>query len=456
MREETRSLEHTYKGTLKSLIALSIPTIVEQMLSTLLQYVDTAMVGKLGEKATASVSVTTTVTWLVNSIPGAIGVAILAMIAKAVGCKDEKQIKGISMQAIFLVVVCGILTGGVSLFLSPFIPGWMGAEQGIQKQAAIYFALVSAPMLFRCCTIIFGASIRATRDTKTPMRINLLANILNVALNYVLIYVAGFGVTGAGIATAISYTTSGCLMLRAYKRNKLLYWKRKDFFIDREILSRCATISIPVLGTNVASCLGYVVFAGLVSSGMGTTIFAAHSIAVTAETIFYIPGHGLQTATSTMVGNALGEQNKRKFEMVSKLSIGITILMMCISGVILYFVAEPLMSLFTPNKEVVRVGASMLRLVSCSEPFFGLMIVLEGIFYGLGRTRYALFVEIFSKWGIRIFFTFLCVRVWNFGLREVWYCMIADNVCKAILFSIPFLFRKSRERMFCLEKDKTK
>lgn len=436
------------KKILKSLILLSIPTILEQILSTLLQYVDTAMVGQLGEQATTSVSVTTTVTWLVNSVPSAIGVAVLAMIAKAVGSKDEEQVKRISKQVVLLVVCFGVLTGGISLALSPVIPAWMGAEKAIQRQASIYFALVSIPMLFRCCTIIFGAAIRATKNTKTPMLINLFANILNVVLNYFFIYTLGLGVTGAGISSGISYTICGVLMFCAYRRTRLLYWKWEDFSLDGEILKRCGEMSLPVLGTNVASCLGYVIFAGLVSSGMGTTIFAAHSIAVTAETIFYIPGYGLQTATSTLVGNALGERNKKKFEMISYLSIVITIAMMCVSGLILYIVAVPLMGLFSPNEEVVETGASMLRLVAFSEPFFGLMIVLEGIFYGLGKTGYAFFIEIFSKWGIRIFFTFLCVRVWGLGLRAVWYCMIADNICKAVLFTLPFLSKKRREKMF--------
>ncbi len=79
----------------------------------------------------------------------------------------------------------------------------------------------------------------------------------------------------------------------------------------------------------------------------------------------------------------------------------------------------------------------MLRLVAFPEPFFGLMIVLEGIYYGMGRTRCAFFAEAGSMWGIRILFTFLCVSVWKLDLRAVWYCMIADNACKAMLFAVP-------------------
>ena len=119
---------------------------------------------------------------------------------------------------------------------------------------------------------------------------------------------------------------------------------------------------------------------------------------------------------------------------------------MCVSGLVLFSGAGFLMSLFTPSRPVVVLGAQMLRLVALSEPFFGLMVVLEGIFYGLGRTRYSFIVETVGMWGVRILFTFLCVRFWGLGLRAVWYCMIADNVCKAVLFAVPFLTKRSRVR----------
>ena len=131
---------------LKTLVMLSIPTILEEILSTLLQYVDTAMVGHLGEKATASVSVTTTVTWLVNSIPAALGVAVLSMTAKALGSGDREYLQKIAKQILILVFACGLFAGGISVILSPYIPIWMGAEPSIWQDASDYFLIVSFPM----------------------------------------------------------------------------------------------------------------------------------------------------------------------------------------------------------------------------------------------------------------------------------------------------------------------
>lgn len=429
---------------LRTLLFLSLPTIAEEILATLLQYVDTAMVGQLGEQATASVSITTNVTWLVNSVPGAIGTAVLVLISKAAGAGDKVQVQKLSQQALLLAVVSGGLLGAVSILLSPFIPVWMGAEAAICAQASRYFFIISVPMVFRAVSTVLGAALRAVQNTKTPMLISLAANGLNIVLNYVLIYTFALGVDGAAIASAVSYALSGILMFVFCRRNASLRWHWRAFSVDWRILRECAAVGTPVLGSSMVSCLGYVVFASLVS-GMGTTVFAAHSIAVTAETIFYVPGYGLRSAASTLIGNARGEGNVPKLKSVAKLSVGLTVAIMCLSGLLLFFGAEPLMRLFTPVDAVATLGAQMLRLVALSEPFYGLMIVLEGVFYGLGRTRYAFFVETVGMWGVRILFTFLCVNVWGLSLRAVWYCMIADNVCKAILFAVPFL-RKSTRR----------
>ena len=212
------------RAVLKLLVALSIPTVLEQILSTLLQYVDTAMVGQLGEQATAAVSVTTTITWLVNSLSSALGVAVLAMIAKAVGSGDKKRAQGIAGQALLAVIVCGVVIGGISIILSPFIPVWMGAEQAVQKPASRYFLIVSLPMVFRASSTILGAAIRATQNTKTPMLISMGANIINAVLNVVFIYICGWGVVGAALASAISYVFSGIGMFVAYRKNPWLWW----------------------------------------------------------------------------------------------------------------------------------------------------------------------------------------------------------------------------------------
>lgn len=426
-----------YKTALRSLISLSIPTILEEVLSTLLQYVDTAMVGHLGEKATAAVSTTATIGWLIHSIPSAIAVAVLAIASKANGAGDETKLKKLAGQSILYAFTIGALLEIIVLVLSPYIPVWMGVEPEIVKPASTYFTITSISLIFRAASRVFSAMIRSIKDTKSPMFISVGENALNIVLNTVFIYGLNLGVTGAAIASCISFGIGGIAMFLLMLGKTKLRPSKSDIKPDREILAETFTIGLPALGTTFVSCFGYIAFARMVS-GMGTTIFAAHSIAITAEQIVYIPGYGLRVATSTLIGNALGMKDSRKLKAIEKVSILITLLIMGVNGIGLYLFAHPFMRVFTNSVNAARIGSEMLRLVAFSEPFFGLMIVLEGISYGMGRTKHVFACEAVSMWGIRILGTFLCVNVFGLGLKAVWLCMIADNICKAVLL---YMFR---------------
>lgn len=429
-----------YKVALVSLITLSIPTILEEVFATLLQYVDTAMVGRLGEKATAAVSTTTSIGWLINSIPGAIAIAMLAIASKANGAGQDEKLKKLAGQSILYAFVVGVILEILALVLSPFIPIWMGVEEDIVRPASLYFSITSITLIFRTSARVFAAMIRSLKDTRSPMYISVAENILNVILNFVFIYGLGLGVVGAAIASCISFGIGGIAMFLMMLSKKQLRPSFVDLKPDKDIWMEALQIGYPVLGATVVSCMGYIVFAGMVS-GMGTIIFAAHSIAVAAEQIVYIPGYGLRAATSTLIGNALGEGNTAKLSATRKMAILMTMVIMLVNGTLLFLFAYPFMQIFTNSTEVVIIGSKMLKLVSFSEIFFGLMIVLEGISYGMGQTKHIFVCESFSMWGVRIVGTFLCVKIFGLGLTAVWICMIADNICKAVLL---FIFRPKR------------
>lgn len=442
---------YKHKNLLAELIILAIPTICEEILSTLLQYVDTAMVGHLGEEATAAVSTTTTIGWLIGGFLHSIGVALLAMMSKSVGEGNEEKLKKLAGQAVILVIGSGLLVGVLALSLARYIPFWMGADAQVRPDAYKYFLIISIPMVFRAAALIFGSCIRATLDTKSPMIVNVIANVFNIILDWIFIYVLDMGVTGAAYATAICYTVAGTLMFIVFINKKKLGLTKHSIKADKGLLSEIGKVALPVAGTRATASLGYVVFAGLVS-GMGTSIFAAHSIAVNAETIFYIPGFGISSATSALIGVAYGERNLDRIKKIMKLSTIITIGVMIINGIILYVCALPLMKVFTSSINAATLGARMLKIVAFTEPFFGLMIAMQGVFYGLGKTGQVFIIETFSMWGIRIIFTILCVKLWHTGLTEVWYCMIADNICKASLLGLSMIIFSKRKLPLLMEE----
>lgn len=431
------------------LFSLAWPAMLEGILQTVLQYVDTAMVGRLGAAATATISLSSTYNWLINSIISALGVAFLSYIARAIGERDKEKIKAAARQTVLMSVVIGIIFTAVTLWMAPHMPVWMGAEEAIRKDASRYYVYINLPMVFRSATIIFGAAIRATGDTKTPMRVNVFVNVLNIGLNYLFIYVLNKGAVGAGIATGISVAIGGAMMTWVFAHNKILFEQQRLFALEnlrpnKLVLSSVLAIGLPIVLTRIASCMGHVVFTSFVSA-MSTTIYAAHAIAITAEEIFYIPGYGMMSATSTLIGNALGEGNAKKEREVTVYSILCIFFLMCITGMLLYFGAEFMMRIFSRDEQVIAIGTKLLRMVAFTEPVFGTSAVMEGIYNGMGRTKYPLCVELVSMWGVRIVGAYICVRVLHLGITSVWIMMILNNITKAILLATG---------IFCISRKK--
>lgn len=440
------------KQTLNKIKQLALPSIIEQALATVVMYVDTAMVGSIGANASAAVGLTSTFNWLVNSPLWAFGIGFLAVISQALGAKDSKRAKDASMHALYASIVLGIGLMIITLAITPYLPAWLGAKEEIQREASLYFGIICAPMVFRSISILFGAVLRASGDMRTPMVVNGAVNILNIILNYFLIgstfvwkmgthsitiHRLGLGVAGAAIATAISMTIGGVWILWAYFKNEELSCWGQKLYYDKPLMKSILDISLPVTLERVAHCSGQVVFTSLVAK-LGTIAIAAHTIALTAEEAFYIPGYGMQAAASTLAGNAVGERDRRKLMQTSQMIMLLACLAMSVMGAILFIFAPAIMGLFTPDTEVIRQGASVLRIVAISEPIFGILIILEGVFNGVGDTKAPFFISTFTMWGIRLLFTYVAITYFNLGLNAVWICMVLDNVVRCSILSLRF------------------
>ena len=438
--------------TLGAIFALAGPAILEQTLQTIVMYCDTAMVGSLGAQASAAVGLTTPVSWLVCSPLWALGTGFLACIARAIGAKDENTARVAAMQSIYAVAAAGVIMTVITQAVSPFLPGWLQADPEIHADASAYFAITTLPMIFRASSVIFASTLRASGDTKTPMFVTTMMNVINVVLNFLLIFPtrqlnvlgveftmfgADLGVRGAAIASAVAYCFSGVMMMRAMLRSKRISPRGMKFRIDKPVMSQCIRVGIPVACTRVGVCLGQVVFLSQVSS-LGTISLAAHSLALTAEEAIYLPGYGMQTAAATLSGNAVGARDEKRLLHQAKLITFIAMFLMTCTGLVMFLLPAQILSIFTPDQLVIAEGVLIMRIVAVTEPIYAAAIVLEGIFDGMGDTKTPFVVSIATMWGIRILFTFLCVTVFGLGLTAVWTCMAADNVTRAIILFICF------------------
>lgn len=433
-----------------TVLALAGPTMLEQLMQTAVQYIDTAMVGSLGTAATAAVGATTTINWLINGTVSALAIGFLSLVAKALGAADEQRARKVAAQSILAAIVSGIFFTVITLSLSAYVPVWMRVDAPIQSTAAKYFFILYMPMLPRAATIVFGTVLRAAGDTKTPMVIGIMVNIVNVILNFLLIYEtrdvtafgrtftlygAGLGVVGAAAASAVSFTLGGIVITAVLLMHPRISPRGERITPDMAILCPAMKIAVPNMLQRFGTSLGYVFFASMINS-LGEISTAAHTIANTVESAFYIPAYGMQTAAATLAGNALGARDKEKMRDYLGVIIFIEILLNIISGGLLFAFAPTMMSIFNKDIAVIALGAVVLRMVAVSEPFYGICIALEGMLQGVGNTKLPFVFNIIGMWGIRIIGTWICVTYLGGTLVSAWGCMILHNLALFTMFLV--------------------
>ena len=435
------------------ILTLAWPTMLEQLMQTAVQYIDTAMVGSLGTSATAAVGATSTVNWLVNSSLSALGVGFLAFIARALGAGENRRACRAAMQAVLAVLCMGALFTAVTLSMSGIIPALMQVEPAIRPLASAYFFILYVPMLPRAASIIFGMVLRAAGDTRAPMKTGVVVNLINVVLNFLLIYPAreaailglrvpvpgmGWGVLGAAAASAVAYSAGGIIMTVRLWRHPRISPRGERIRPDAAILRPCLRVAVPNMLQRFGTSLGYVAFASMINA-LGEVATAAHTIANTVESAFYIPGYGMQTAAATLTGNAYGACDRERMRSLSAMLIPLEIGLMIVSGGLLFAFAPALMRLFSRSADVITLGATVLRMVAVSEPFYGFSIIVEGMMQGVGRTREPFLFNIAGMWLVRIVGTFICTRLLGLGLVSAWGCMIAHNLLLFCLYLICYV-----------------
>ena len=445
---ETQSTKARLRALLPVVFTLAWPTMLEELMQTAVQYIDTAMVGRIGTYATAAVGSTTTVNWLVGTTIYAFGIGFLAYISQAIGAGEEDRARKASAQAVLAVLITGGLFTALTVGLSGRVPVWMQLEPELRPLAARYFRILYTPMLARAALILFGTVLRAAGDTKTPMRIGVGVNLINVVLNFFLIYHtremklfghavriwgAGLGVEGAALASAIAFGVGGLAITAALYRHRRISPRGQSLKPDRSVLKPCLRVAMPNMLQRFATSFGYVVFAAMINA-LGDLSTAAHTVANTVESAFYIPGYGMQAAAATLTGNAIGARDRQRLRDLTQLIILLEVGMMAVTGGLLFAFAPQMVRLFSRDPAVIRLGSTVLRMVALSEPVYGVSIVLEGMLQGAGKTGAPFAFNVAGMWGVRILGTFVCTRLLSFGLVSAWVCMIAHNLFLCLLF----------------------
>lgn len=434
---------------LRTLAHLAWPAIIEQILGTMVSYADTAMVGVLGPAATAAVAINAASIWLANSILSGIGVGYSVQVANAVGAGDHQRARAAIRQGILACGAAGVLLFALFQILAPYIPVWLGGQPEVVPQAVRYLRFYACSFPVGAAIYILSAMLRCTGDTKTPLFLNTLANVLNIVFNFFLIYEtrpavlmgvafiipgAGLGVSGAAGASAVAITISGILMLRTMFRptRPLAISLGESFRPDRDIIGCAARLGLPYIAERMTVNLGQIAMTGVVAA-LGTVALAANHIATTAEGLCYLPAYGISFAATALVGQSVGAKNKEDARIYGTLAAKAGFLLCLGTGAALFLLAEPLASLFSPDPAVIAQAALVLRIVSVSEPLFAVFIVLSGALRGAHDVRFPMFLCLGCMWGVRVMLAPILVFVFHVDLAGVWIAMAADLMLRGLL-----------------------
>jgi putative MATE family efflux protein len=424
------------------IIGLALPAMIENILQTVVGFVDTLFVSKLGLTAVTAVGIANTLLAVYFALFTAVGVGASAMISQAIGAKKIEKAKETAQISILVSVILGLLLGLLSYYFAPSLLNLMGAKGQTLQVAITYFRIVAVPSVLMALMFIFGSILRASGDTKTPMKISLIINLIHIPLDFFFIFgigpLDGWGVAGAAWATVCVRIVGVVLFVHFFKKSDVdidLFNFSK--FQNRDITRKLISLSIPTALERLIMRLGQVLYFGLILQ-IGSTVFAAHSIAGTIETFAYMPGYGLAIAATTLVGQSIGaNQTKLAFE-YGILTTGIAIVFMSLIGVIMFILAPWFASWFTSDGQAQEMVITALRIDAFAQPALAVGLVLAGALQGAGDTKSPLYSTLIGMWIIRVAGVYIFGIVLNMGIAGVWLSIALDLYLRAFFLSYRF------------------
>lgn len=436
------------KQQVQMVIRLSIPAILAELSSIIMQYIDAAMVGSLGADASAAIGLVASSSWLLGGLCISVATGFSVQAAQFIGAERIDRAKDVFRQSLLVAFVSGTVLSAAGISLSPVLPVWLGGAEEINVAASRYFFIFSCALPATQFRQLSGSMLQCSGNMKTPSMFNIIMCFLDVIFNFLLIFPvreisvfgktftvigAGLGVTGAALGTALAEVVTAVFMLWSacrrspyLKIEKSMFWK-PDFKYYRT----AAYISLPIAFEHIILCGAQVALTHIIAP-LGTISIAANSLGVTAESLCYMPGYGIGTAATTLVGQSIGAGKKELARRYAWLSVQLGVALMTFAGILMFIFAPAMFALLTPNPEVRMLGIHVLRIKAFAEPLYAASIVAAGALRGAGDTRVPSIINLVSMWGIRI--TAASLLAPGFGLKGVWLAMCGELCIRGLLF----------------------
>ncbi len=415
-----------------TVLKLSWPAITEQCLISMASLIDTAMVSSLGPSATAAVAINVSTIWLLEGFSTALSAGFMYVIAHSLGERKVTYAKRAVREALTSTIILGLILTLIVELMSPFLCTWLGGADEIYQSARSYISIIGFGMLFKSLTIVLSSILRAAGNTKIPLRINIISNLVNIIGNFFLIYGtrqiylsqtsftifgANLGVSGAAYATTFSHIVSCVLLLVSIyiAQTPIKLRIKGDYRITKSLLSRVLKISFPVAAERTALCFGQIALTKILSS-VGTIALAVHQLANQCESIMYLPAYGFASSATTLIGQSLGAKEFKKTDAFAKTLFIINTIFMVALCVPIFIFSKNIISLFTPSTETIALGSIALKINAATEPLFTLTVVMGGICRGSGDVKFPLILSLCGIWLLRIIPAYIITNIFAFGI----------------------------------------
>ncbi len=443
--------EMTLRQQLLLTAQLSVPAILAQLTTIVMMYIDSAMVGRLGADAGASIGLVSTTVWLFGGICSAIAMGFSVQVAHLLGARRNLRARNVLREALVACTAIVMAISLVGVVISPWLPVWLGGSEAIVPDSTRYFMVLMIGLPPLELEMLAGGMLRSSGNMKVPSVLNILMCVLDVVFNFFFIFPtrevsiagvtltmpgAGLGVTGAAIGTVTAEVVIAGLMVYyvVFRSRELRLTRERGKYVPRRTtLLRAWNIAFP-MGLQTTMMSGAAVLITAIVAPLGSVALAANAFAITAESLCYMPGYGIADAATTLIGQSVGAKRRDLVGRFSTITVASGMFIMGLMGVVLYLAAPLMMSIMTSVADVVSLGTTVLRIEAWAEPLFGAAIVCYGVMVGAGDTLVPCVMNLASMWLVRLSLSALLVG--TMGLAGVWLAMCLELCFRGAIFLV--------------------
>lgn len=442
-----RQLELTEKNLNNNILTLSVPVAIENILHMGVFLSDTIMVSRLGTDAIAAVGLAGTLFFIISMVFSSFNVGTTSIVARHVGAKEYEQAQMVGGQSILISLITGIIVTPFLLLFAKELLILMSAEPKIVVLGNNFLQIITAFLVFRLITLTGNGILRGAGDTKTPMKITLIVNCINILLNWLLIFGIGpfpeLGVTGVGWSTAIAYTIgAGLLCIRLFAGKYALHISLHHVVrINYHALQRITRISVPAAIDAVLTQTGFLFFTKIVAL-LGTVPLAAHQIAVRIEAMSFMPGFALAVSTATLVGQSLGRKNVNLALLSMRRSCYFALILMGSFAFIFLIFPQQIAMIFQPEDKVLSLSVACIMVAAIEQPALAIYMVYAGGLRGAGDTISPMIITIVGTLCFLAPLAYFFGITLGWGLAGIWFGSALDWIGRAV--AIYILYRRGR------------